>query len=226
VVPADPLALAAIEPIRPGMVVGLGTGRAAARAIEALAFCAERDGLTIHAVATSRASGDLASSLGLRVLPAEDVPRLDYLFDGADEVDPDLRMIKGRGGAMTREKILARAADRRVYLVQRGKCVPRLGSSAAVPIEVLSFGLAATRAALERLGLVGAVRATASGAEYRTDNGNPVVDAVWPGGVEPERLREALDDIPGVVGHGLFLTEADELLVEESERGPVVRRQR
>ncbi len=222
----DPLADAAVEPVAHGMVVGLGTGRAAARAIHALAFRAERDGLLIHCVATSEASAELAASLGLRVLPMDDVARVDYLFDGADEVDGSLRMIKGRGGAMTREKIVARAATRRTYLVQQDKVVARLGEKAPLPIEVLSFGVAATRAALQAIGLAGEWRPTADGRRYLTDNGNPVFDAPLQHGPDLRALREALDAIPGVVGHGLFLTEADGVIVEEGERGGVTRMSR
>lgn len=219
----DPLALAAVEPVTHGMVVGLGTGRAAARAIHALAFRTERDGLLIHCVATSEASAALATSLGLRVLPMDDVARVDYLFDGADEVDASLRMIKGRGGAMTREKIVARAAARRAYLVQQDKLVKHLGEKAPLPIEVLAFGIAATRAAIEAVGLRGDWRLNTDSTRYITDNGNPVIDAVLPSTAYLATLREALDAIPGVVGHGLFLTEADEVLVEQHERGKVSR---
>jgi ribose 5-phosphate isomerase A len=220
---ADPLAEAAVAPVARGMVVGLGTGRAAARAIGALAGKARRESMYLRCVATSEASARLARSLGLEVIVAAGVTRIDYLFDGADEVDRVLRMIKGRGGAMTREKILARAAVRRVYLVQREKVVEHLGTSAPLPIEILPFGRAATIAALEELGLRGPVRRSADGGEYATDNGNPVVDAALPRGCDVESLRGAIDDLPGVVGHGLFLGEADEVIVEEGDRGAVTR---
>jgi ribose 5-phosphate isomerase A len=215
----DALAAAAVEEIRSGMTVGLGTGRAAARAIEALAHRAAAERLDLLCVATSRASELLAGGLGLPLLPIEEVERLDYLFDGADEVDPALRMIKGRGGAMTREKIAARAAARRVYLVQSTKLVERLGSTGPLPIEVMRFGLAAARRALRALGLDGGLR----GAGYLTDDGNPVLDAALPGGLELTSLADALDRMPGVVGHGLFLTEADLVLVED-EQGIVSQR--
>lgn len=217
----DPLASAAVEPVVSGMIVGLGTGRAAARAIEALAFRRERDGLILHCVATSHASAELAASLGLRVLPMEDLSRVDYLFDGADEVDRALRMIKGRGGAMTREKIVARASARRVYLVQSEKVVERLGERCPLPIEVLAFGAAATVAEIQSLKMGGEWRMNSNAKPYITDNGNPVFDARLPGAIDLPALRSALDAIPGVVGHGLFLNEADEVLVEDRERGAV-----
>lgn len=217
----DALAAAAVEEICAGMTVGLGTGRAATRAIEALARRVSAEGMSLLCVATSRASDELGRRLGLRVQAMEEVERIDYLFDGADEVDAAMRMIKGRGGAMTREKIAARAAARRVYLVQSTKLVGCLGEAAPLSIEVLRFGLAATRRALRELGLDGPLR----GAEYETDDGNPVVDVVLPTGVDLTHLATALDETPGVVGHGLFLTEADVLLIEDPQ-GRVSRRSR
>ena len=194
------------------MTVGLGTGRAAARAIEALAHRVSAERLRIVCVATSQVSEALARSLDLPLRPIEELERIDYLFDGADEVDPALRMLKGRGGAMTREKIAAHAAARRVYLVQTAKQVARLGETAPLPIEVLGFGLAATRRALRALGLDGPVREDG----YRTDDGNPVIDAVLPATLELAPLAAALDRTPGVVGHGLFLSEADLVLIEDA----------
>jgi ribose 5-phosphate isomerase A len=196
------------------MTVGLGTGRAAARAVQALARRVAAERLKLRCVATSAATERLAAGLGLTLLPIEQAERLDYLFDGADEVDPWLQMITGRGGAMTREKIAARAADRRVYLVQPAKLVDTLGKTVPLPIEVMRFGFAATRRALRALGLEGALR----GNDYRTDDGNPVLDAWLPPGAELTALAEALDRMPGVVGHGLFLTEADLVLVENEQR--------
>lgn len=215
----DALANAAVDPITSGMVVGLGTGRAAARAIDALATRVKERRLRITCVATSVKSAEQGGALGLRVLDMNDVPRLDYLFDGADEVDGALRMIKGRGGAMTREKIVARASARRVYLIQQNKRVARLGAAAPLPIEVLPFGVAATRAALAFMGLEGPLRLDERGERVITDNGCPIVDAVLPQGVDLARLREAIDALPGVVGHGLFLDEADEVIVEDDLGG-------
>ena len=207
----DPLATAAVEPVTTGMIVGLGTGRAASRAIEALALRVRADDLQITCVATSRASELLATKLGLRVVAMESIERVDYLFDGADEVDASLRMIKGRGGAMTREKIVAQAATRRTYLVQSTKLVERLGETAPLPIEVLRFALATTLRALRDRGLEAAVRANQT-----TDDGNPLLDATLPPGTNIESLAVALDAMAGVVGHGLFLTEADLVLVEDA----------
>src|SRR4051794_37510253 len=133
----DALASAAVAEIRTGMMVGLGTGRAATRAIHALGARVRDEGLSVACVATSQASALLAEQLGLSARAMESVVSVDYLMDGADEVDEALRMLKGRGGALTREKIVAHAAARRVYLVQSDKLVQRLGERALLPIEVL-----------------------------------------------------------------------------------------
>jgi ribose 5-phosphate isomerase A len=221
----DLLATAAVKDIVSGMAVGLGTGRAATRAIRALAQRAATERLALRCVATSQASHDLAATLGLTVGSLEEIGPLDFLCDGADEVDPELRMIKGRGGAMTREKIVAHASARRVYLIQSDKLSSRLGEKAPLPIEVLASDLVAVRQALRTIGLQGPVRLKADGTPYKTDNGNPVIDAPLPVGLDLEQLGASLDRLAGVVGHGLFLTEADDVLIED-EDGRVSRRTR
>lgn len=221
----DLLAATAIAEIDRPMTVGLGTGRAAARAIRALARRAVAHRLALRCVATSRASRDLAHSLGLSVEGLSTVGAVDYLFDGADEVDGRLRLLKGRGGAMTEEKRVARAARRRVYLVQADKLVPRLGTCAPLPVEVRADRLDAVTESLSAWGLIGPVRIDPAGARYRTDGGNPVLDLRLPEGLDLEALGDRLDTLPGVVGHGLFLREADEVLVED-EHGHVTRLRR
>jgi ribose 5-phosphate isomerase A len=221
----DALASAAVAEIRTGMRVGLGTGRAAERGIRALAQRAANEHLELVCVATSHASEELGRRLGLTVKAMEGIESVDYLFDGADEVDPLLRMIKGRGGAMTREKIVAHSAARRVYLVQTAKLAKRLGEKAPLPVEVMRFGLASTLRALRQLGLDGPLRQKDGGGDYQTDNGNPVIDARLPSGLDPAHLGSALDATPGVIGHGFFLNEADVVLAEDEE-GRVTRQDR
>lgn len=213
----DALAAAAVGAVEPGMMVGLGSGRAARRAIAALGERAGREDLPITCVATSLASAELGESLGLTVIDMETVDRIDYLFDGADEVDPELRMIKGGGGAMTREKIVARASRRRVYIVGEEKLVPRLGTGFRLPIEVMRFGLAWVRRRLASIGLEGEIRRTPDGAIYLTDNDNTVLDAVLGEGLDIDEVARRVDAITGVVGHGLFLSEADAVLVERAD---------
>jgi ribose 5-phosphate isomerase A len=179
----------------------------------------------LRCVATSQASHDLARSLGLTVGSLEEIGRLDFLFDGADEVDPSLRMIKGRGGAMTREKIVAHASARRVYLIQSDKLASRLGEKAPLPVEVKASELTSVRQSLRTIGLEGPIRLKADGTPYQTDNGNPVVDAPLPAGLDIVQLGASLDRLADVVGHGLFLTEANDVLIEDAQ-GKVSRRTR
>jgi ribose 5-phosphate isomerase A len=221
----DLLAAAAVKDIVSGMAVGLGTGRAATRAIRALAQRAATERLALRCVATSQASHDLAATLGLTVGSLEEIGPLDFLFDGADEVDPELQMIKGRGGAMTREKIVAHASARRMYLIQSSKLSSRLGEKAPLPIEVLASDLAAVRQTLRTIGLEGPIRLKADGTPYKTDNGNPVIDAPLPSDLDVVQLGARLDKLSGVVGHGLFLTEANDVLIEDAD-GKVSRRTR
>ncbi|MCL4199174.1 MAG: ribose-5-phosphate isomerase RpiA [Phycisphaerales bacterium] len=225
----DRLACAAVEPVRSGMTVGLGTGRAASRGIHALAQRVQGERLRITCVATSRRSAELALSLGLHVVPMRDVERVDVLFDGADEVEPGLAMTKGAGGAMTREKIVADAAGLRLYLMDESKLVGRLGERFPLPVEVLEFGLAATSGALRRLGLTPTLRLASDSREpYLTDEGNLVLDCAYGETSRGDllQLARAIDGVCGVVGHGLFVTQADIVLIESADGQRVERRER
>lgn len=210
---ADALAEAAVAPIQSGMVVGLGTGRTASRGIMALADRIKEEGLDVKVVATSHVTETLARQLRLDMLDFALVERVDYLFDGADEVDPQLRMIKGRGGAMTRERVVAHASDRRVYMVGEEKLVNALGERSTLPVAVHAFGLASIRSHLLAMGLNGVVRRTMGGELYLTDQGNLIID-VTVSGFDPDEVAMLLDSTPGVVDHGMFLDEADEVIVE------------
>ena len=179
--------------VEDGMTVGLGTGSTVAYFLPALA----RQQLRVTCVATSVSTETTARSLGLALDPFNTVDRLDLVVDGADQVAPDLWLIKGRGGAHLREKIAAAAADRFVVIVSSDKLVETLGPP--VPLEVLSFGLGAT---IRTLTAIGEVR-TRSGV---TPDGNVLFD--FYGQVDdPGRLSGTLDAVPGVVGHGLFAPE-------------------
>lgn len=221
---ADPLAEAAIAPIRAGMTVGLGTGRAASRGIIALANRARREQLGVRCVATSKESAALARSHGLEVIDLATVERVDYLFDGADEVDDRLGMLKGGHGAVVGERLAASVAEHCVYLVQREKLISRLGSTRAVPVIILPRALGVVRAALKKLGLGGEVRKTPAGELFRADDDHLVID-VPIDSRSPEQMAEQLDPICGIVDYGLFLDECDELLIEASGE-PLQRRVR
>lgn len=212
---ADALAEAAVAGIESGMTVGLGTGRTASRAISALADRVRSEGLEIRCVPTSHVTETLARALGLKVVDFAMIERVDFLFDGADEVDPQLRMLKGAGGAMIRERIVAHAAERRVYIVDESKLVDRLGQRTTLAIGVMAFGLASVRTRLRDLGLHGVVRRTLDGHLFLTDNGCLVLDVTLEDR-DVDELACQLNDIAGVIDHGLFLTEADEVIVQTS----------
>ncbi len=213
---ADALAMAAVAEVRSGMTVGLGTGRTANRGIRALAERVKEESLDVKCVATSDASEELARELGLEIVEFALIERVDFLFDGADEVDRELRVLKGSGGAMTRERLVAWGADRVVYMVAENKVVDSLGSSNTLAIAVLPFGLGPTRAELRSMGLIGVCRRKINGELFITDNGNLILDVTIDDGEDLEQLAATLNDMPGVIDHGLFLDEADEILIERS----------
>ncbi|WP_312487839.1 ribose-5-phosphate isomerase RpiA [Sphingomonas sp.] len=206
---------AAVREIRDDMLVGLGTGSTAAHAIAALA---ERR-LRIETVATSEASARLARSLGLTVRDFGGVERVDIAIDGADAIDASLRAVKGAGGAMLREKVVAASADRMIVIADGSKRVDRLGPT-KLPVEILPFARGFVAGRLSRLFTDWRERA-----DYRTDNGNIVIDGHGWDDTAPDMLAAALMAIPGVVAHGLFLTEidaayiADDGIVTRLERG-------
>jgi ribose 5-phosphate isomerase A len=192
----------ALELVRDGMTVGIGTGTTARFFIEGLGRLAS-DGVRVRGVATSVRSAALARSAGLDVL--DDVEgALDLAVDGADEIDPAMNLIKGRGGALTREKLVASSSARFVVIADSSKLVPRLGAG-VLPVEIVPFMWRRTAARVEALGLSVRVRAV-RGAPYVTDNGNWILDATCAGGIEDApALAAALKSQPGVVEHGLFL---------------------
>lgn len=220
----DTLAQAAIDGIESGMIVGLGTGKNTWRAMRALVHKIEDDKLDIDCVCTSVATQQEAVSLGLPVIPADDVEIVDHLIDGASEVDHNFRMLKGQFAAITRQRLLAAIATRRVYIAPEDRYSPRLGTHALLSVTIIPYTVSAIRAALRNLGLVGVVRRTLSGEVFYSDGGGVVLDMGLP--ERPiEQLAEELDHVPGVVDHGIFLTECQELLIE-TRNGDVRRLQR
>ncbi len=193
---------AAVAEAADGMLVGLGTGSTAAHAVAALARRVAH-GLRITAVATSEATATAARAGGIRVLDFADVARCDLAIDGVDEIDGQLRAIKGAGGAMLREKAVAASAARMIAIGDSTKRVAAIGA-AKLPVELLPFARSYVVAALERLGAEVALRDG-----YRTDNGNLVADCRFAVMSDPERLAAVIAAIPGALGHGLFLSEID-----------------
>ena len=210
-------ALAALEAVEPGMKLGLGTGSTADAFVEALGTRVDA-GLDVIGVPTSERTADLATSLGIRLTTLDAEPELDITIDGADELDSRLRLIKGGGGALLREKIVASASTRMIVIADDTKLVNSLGKF-PLPIEVAPFGLRATELAVESLSvslsLGGQItlRRTASGQPYVTDGGHYILDAAYGDIPEPESLAARLDEIAGVMGHGLFLGVATDAIV-------------
>lgn len=211
---SDALAEAAVAEIQSGMIVGLGTGKTASRGVFQLAERIRADSLNVKCVPTSHVTETQARALGLAVVDFANIEVVDFMFDGADEVDPDLRMIKGRGGALVRERVVATASRRRVYMVTEEKLVDHLGQRSTLPIALHYFALSSARKHLNDMGMNGVIRRTLSGEHFLTDQGNLVIDVTLPRTISPIDAKQMLDATPGVVDHGLFLDEADEVLVE------------
>lgn len=209
----DKLGAYALRYVRPGQTLGLGTGHAASAFIRALG----QRGIKVRGVPTSTASAELARSVGIEVVALEGKSRLDVDIDGADEVDPRLNLVKGYGGAMVREKIVACASRKVVILVGAEKRVARLGQRGRLPVEVVPFAADYAMRRMRELGLKPSVRVGADGRQFSSDNGNLVMDC----GVDvidgPARLERELRSIPGVVGTGLFIGIAGIVLVANSD---------
>jgi len=210
-------ALRALDLIFDGMWLGLGTGSTAERFVDALAEKVAA-GLQILCVPTSEATRERAETLGIPLTTLDETPHLHLTIDGADEIDDQLRLIKGGGGALLREKIVATASDQMVVIADDSKLVPMLGKF-PLPVEVVQFGLAATRRLVEAMadqaGCDGEIRLrrTATGEPFVTDQGNHILDCHFGRIPEPEVLSFALKRVPGVVEHGLFLGVADLAIV-------------
>ena len=213
-----------LEYVEDGMVLGLGTGSTAAHAVRLLGERV-RAGLDVRGVPTSRATQALAEACGVPLATLDEVTRLDLTIDGADEVDPELRLIKGGGGALLREKIVASVSDRLVIVVDSGKLVERLGAF-GLPVEVTPFAANVVAAALEATGCRAALRRGADGRPFVTDEGNALLDCAYGAIGDPRALAASLDAIVGVVEHGLFLDMADIAVVGRAAGVEVIERRR
>ncbi|MFL6785018.1 MAG: ribose-5-phosphate isomerase RpiA [Sphingomicrobium sp.] len=204
-------ALQAVALIEDGMLVGLGTGSTAEYAIREIASKVAT-GLRVTGVATSRRTRALAERLSIPLLEMEDVPRLDLCIDGADEVDLELRAIKGGGGAMLREKIVASASDRMIVIADSSKLVAALGRF-PLPVEVLPFARASARRQLDEICPQVEQRRTQSGEPFLTDQEAYIFDLPLEEIEDPPTLARELESIPGLIGHGLFLNEVGTAIV-------------
>ena len=209
---------AAAELVQDGMVVGLGTGSTVKHFIDALGKRVA-GGLKVQGIATSEASAAQARSLGIPLTTLEDKAVIDLTVDGADEFDAQLRLIKGGGGALTREKIVAKASKRMVVVADEGKQVKELGSSFALPVECIELAKAPLMRRLQELGATPKVREGPDGKPFRTDNGQLIVDAKFARIEYPEATEQALESMPGVLACGLFLDLCDTAIVGTADGG-------
>jgi ribose 5-phosphate isomerase A len=215
-------AQAAADLVQEGQTIGLGSGTTAAYLLQALAVRVS-NGLRFVGVPTSEETGRAAASLGLTIAGLDQHPSLDVDIDGADEIDPQLNLIKGHGGAHLREKIVAVASQRMIVIADESKLVARLGERMPVPVEVVPFGLDVTRLALTQLGAQTVLR---GGEEpFRTDNGNLIVDCRFTSDASPGELAPQIKLLPGVVEHGYFLDLASVVLIGHAD-GSVQRLER
>lgn len=210
----------ALSHVEEGMKLGIGTGSTAEEFVRLLAVRVS-DGLGIVGVPTSERTAELCRDLGVPLATLDDEPALDLTIDGADEIGPGLSLVKGGGGALLREKIVAFASKRMIVIADSSKVVDTLGKF-PLPIEVNPFGLGATRIAIEeaagRLGLSGEIKLREkNGERFVTDGGHVILDASFGRIPDPLALSDALHAIPGVVEHGLFLGLADLAVVAEPD---------
>jgi ribose 5-phosphate isomerase A len=212
----------AMEFLQAGQVVGLGTGSTAKFAIEGIALRV-REGLKITAVATSLATARMAQELEIPIVDLNDVPGIDITIDGADEVDNSLNMIKGGGGALTREKLVALASVKRIFIVDEHKLVSNLGGVWPVPVEVLSFAWTRSAIMLNALGCAANLRVD-QGGPFVTDNGNYILDCRFTAMDNPGEMEHRIKLIPGVIESGLFIGLADQLIVGYADHAEIISR--
>jgi ribose 5-phosphate isomerase A len=200
--------------IKSGMVVGLGTGSTAAFAVMRIAErLKSRDLKDIVGIPTSTRTEKLARELEIPLCGLDAQPAIDVTIDGADEVDEDLNLIKGGGGALLREKVVAQASRRNIIVVDESKLSLRLGTRWALPVEVIPFATKAEENFLKSLGAAVTLRLDAQGQPYKTDQHNYILDANFGQMADPNRLAAKLNERAGIVEHGLFLGLAGDVIV-------------
>lgn len=209
----------AVELIEPGMVVGLGVGTTAIHAVRRIAALLRMGELRdVVGVACANSVELEARALGIPLVTLDECPTVDLTIDGADEVDPHLNLIKGGGGALLREKMVAQASRREVIVVDAAKLSPVLGARFALPLEIVPFGAQATARFVAGLGAKVTFRQTPTGELFRSDQGNYIIDCAFGPIDDPEALASVLERRAGIVEHGLFLNLATDLIVA-SEQG-------
>jgi len=204
----------AADLVENGMTLGLGTGSTVFFTLERLAERIRGEGLEIRGVPTSLDTEGKAREMGIPLVPLGEVESLDLTIDGADEIDGEFNMVKGGGGALLREKVIASISRREAIVVGPDKVVERLGSTFLLPVEVTPFARSVVDRALRALGCQPALRVSAEGAPYLTDNGNEILDCKFPEGIaDPAATERTILAVPGVVECGLFIGLADVLVI-------------
>jgi ribose 5-phosphate isomerase A len=207
-----------VELVEPGMVIGLGGGTTALLALHRVAKLLQTDELRdLLAVPCSLQVEEEARRLGIPLTTLDEQPQVDLTIDGADEVDPNLDLIKGGGGALLREKIVAQASRREVIVVDESKLSPALGTHWPVPVEVVPFGWRSQMLYLESLGARVTLRRGGDGTSFTTDQGNLILDCDFGPISQPGELAASLTGRAGLVEHGLFLGLATEVIVGTSQ---------
>jgi ribose 5-phosphate isomerase A len=209
----------AVEYIRDGMVVGLGTGSTVYYTIMKLGQLV-KEGLTIQGIPTSVQTEELAKNVGIPIGSFREIDQIDIAIDGADEVDSNLNLVKGGGGALLREKIIAKAAKKFIVVATPSKLVENLGTH-LIPVEVVPFGAELTEKHLRELGGNPVLRVV-DGIPFRTDNGNYIFDCSFSDLSQPIHLEEKLNLIPGVVENGLFIGMADMVISLNRQYDPII----
>jgi len=217
-------AQASLRFVKDGDVVGLGTGSTASIAVSLLGERV-RAGLKIRGIPTSLETQELATELGIPLLTFDDVQEIDVTIDGADEVDPQLQLIKGGGGAMLREKIIASASKKMVVVADSSKQVPMLGKF-PLPVEVIGFAQPLVKKRIEALGALVSLRHDAQGRLYVTDEDHHILDCRFGKIPDPAALARELDSMPGVVEHGLFIGLATVALIARGGEVVELRREK
>jgi len=209
-------AIEAVKYIESGMVLGLGTGSTANFAIREISRLINDGSLkNIAGIPSSKQTAELAKELNIKLLTFSEINEIDLNIDGADEADSQLNLIKGGGGALLREKIVAQASKRNVIVVDEGKMSESLGSKWAVPLEIIEFAYEPVKSYAESLGAVVALRKNQNGDYFRSEEGNLIIDCNFGQIKNIYQLNENLNNKAGIVEHGLFIDIADEIIVSK-----------
>ncbi len=210
----------AVEEVESGMIVGLGTGSTIYHALLKLGEKV-RSGLDIIGIPTSKQTEEVATQQGISLSTLGEHPVIDLTIDGADEVNPTLDLVKGAGGALVREKIIAYASKRLVIIVDEGKLVEQLGSNFPVPVEIVPFGWGSTQLALNRI-----CRDSTLRPNFVSDNGNYILDCAFDGIPDPVATESIINNLPGVVENGLFINRTDQVIIGTASGVQILKRKK